>query len=62
MVGDGKGIWIGAGRKNKDDWGDKGNLLIDLKDGDFCNGGQESKYPEAKSFNKNGKILTVQVN
>ena len=58
---DGKGICIGAGRKNKNSVCDKNNLMISLSSGTVYNGGQESKYPEAKSLNKNDKILTIKI-
>ena len=58
---DDKSILIGAGRKNKNNVRDKENLLIRLDTGEVYNGGQNSEYPEAKSLNKNGKILTIQI-
>ena len=58
---DRKEICIGAGIKNKNNLFDKNNLLINLYNGVYFNGGQKCEYPEAKSLNKNGKILTIQV-
>ena len=61
LVGDDKDICIGAGKKNKDAYDDKDNLMISLYGGTVFNCGQKSQYPEAKLFNKSGKIWTVHV-